>query len=253
MFSIQNLQLKISWQTLVLAVIAIALLMALGLWQLARAEQKAQLNRQLMQRSEAAAVPIEQYFSLSDQSDASLQGQSVTLEGEYVAAKTLIIENQYYRGKVGVEVFTPFRLKERERSLLVSRGWLAQPADVALAIPILPMGPGVKLTATVYQPSLEAFFTAPKPTGSMPIRLHHFDWSVINTLLGPALLPVIARLDEGSPGLLLGHWPSKRFDPSVHRRYALQWFAMALLVLLALLVGGTNIVQLLDRRFNQQR
>src|SRR5260370_22130049 len=81
---------------LALALAACAAGIALGSWQSRRAEEKRALGARLEQ---------------------------VSVRGEFVAGRTVLLDNKTRRGRAGYEVITPLKLKDSVY-VLVNRGWI---------------------------------------------------------------------------------------------------------------------------------
>ena len=56
--------------------------------------------------------------------------------------------------------------------------------------------------------------------------------------------PYLVRLDENTPGVLTRPWPIPKLKASKSQSYAVQWFAMALAVVLVTIYLATNIREL---------
>lgn len=107
---------------LILAVIVILAMLRLSVWQLDRAEQKQSKLDQINARAELAPQALS---SLVD--NITIEGdryRNVIFTGHYLAEKSIYIDNQVVDGQVGYLVFTPFKLQQDERSVMVNRGWL---------------------------------------------------------------------------------------------------------------------------------
>mgnify|MGYP000143624448 CR=1 FL=1 len=56
------------------------------------------------------------------------------------------------------------------------------------------------------------------------------------------------RLDQDSPGALQTGWAAVSVQPAKHTGYAVQWFVMALVLLLMTLIANSNLVEWLKQR-----
>src|SRR6266850_3569370 len=109
---------------LALAASACAAGIALGHWQTRRAEEKRALGArlELAVKSSASEIPA----SAIRAGDFALK--RVTARGEFMAERTVYLDNKLRRGRPGYEVVTPLRLS-RSMHVLVNRGWVAAPAE----------------------------------------------------------------------------------------------------------------------------
>ena len=98
------------WPTLG-AIALVAATLSLGNWQRHRAEEKAGLQAQF---DTMRALPPEPLSSLIDSILAHpdmLRYRSVTLAGEYDAARQIYLDNRVHQGRSGYEVVTPMRVE----------------------------------------------------------------------------------------------------------------------------------------------
>ena len=248
--TIRAFEIQCDWKVALPVAIALCLLVSLGVWQLQRADEKRQLNNELDRRQQAAPVPFD---SLMNVDREKISGRKVSLQGHYLNDRSIVIANQFFRGRSGFEVFTPFQPDAGDQLVLVSRGWRAatQPGGNVRDIPAI--GGHRQLFAQLIVAPQQSFFVS-ESVGDRPwpLHLHHFDFATIASLFNRPLSPFIARLDKQSPGVLTRHWRSKRLDPGTNTSYAIQWFGMALLLSVAVLIASSNIVQLLHTRFNKR-
>src|SRR5437899_6937445 len=96
---------------------------ALGNWQTRRAEEKRALGAEVDQALKAA--PIEISTTLVE--SKSLILKRVAARGEFVAERTLFLDNKIRHGRVGYEVITPPKLARSSLHVLVNRGWIEAP------------------------------------------------------------------------------------------------------------------------------
>jgi surfeit locus 1 family protein len=200
----------------------------LGLWQLDRAAQKTDLHaRQLERRAlpplEAAAWPAT--ASAAD----PLTERSLTLQGEWLAAGTVYLDNRQMQARPGFYVTTPMTLADG-RVVVVQRGWVPRDAQDRLRLPPLqtPAGPQTVHGRLVSAPSrLYDFGDA----GQGLIR-QNLDLDAHGRALGVRLEPwSVQQTDPVTAGEapLLRDWPEPAVDVAKHHGYAAQWFALSAL------------------------
>ena len=214
-----------------------AFFVALGMWQLDRAEQKQTAAAELENRSFAPLVNLnERVFD----DGSELSGYRVNAAGTYRGA-TILLDNQVHNGRVGYLVYGALALNARNQSVLVNRGWLGagpdrgRPPEVVtppgsqqlegqLSLP--PQG-GIRLQGS----------EVIEPFGHGMWRVQAIDFDALSAVIGAELLTVTVVLlgdddaygiqrDWNSPGSTRGA-PS---GESRHLGYAFQWFALALTV-----------------------
>ena len=220
------------WGLWALAVAVALGFCALGNWQLQRMHFKQGLLDQ-------AAHVREQVVPLAPAVDAGqlawAQGQGRWLPGQ------VLLDNQMREGQAGLKVYQPLQLLDAEPILLVDLGWVAwQPgrklplltpqqgtlqlrgllvappsAGLALGRAMMPAGPAKTWLATRIEPAVVA--------DALQLR---------------DISPQVLRLD---PDLPIGYQRDlellpNTLPPARHLGYAVQWFALALAVLICALV-----------------
>ncbi|MCV6604792.1 MAG: SURF1 family protein, partial [Porticoccaceae bacterium] len=115
--------------------------------------------------------------------------------------------------------------------LLVNRGWIAAPAyrEQRPEIPAI-TGP-VALTGTAHTP-LEKTSSVYGAQPGWPKVIQTVDVARMGNELGHKVAPFTLRLLDDQPGALRTGWPTINVQPEKHTAYAVQWFAMALALLI---------------------
>ena len=203
-----SLRFRLPWWAVALAAAGCAAGVALGNWQSDRAEEK---------RAAAAAV------------------QRVALRGEFFERFTVFLDNKVYRGQPGFQVVQAFRTTD-SRHILVNRGWIAAGARRE-QLPEIRTPAGVVALAGI---RLERLPRAYEPSAARPagriwqnVTVEAFAaWSGL--ALEPWVLEQHSALDDG----LARDWPRPDLGIEKHLGYALQWYSLAALSVILLLVLG---------------
>lgn len=200
-------------------------LIGLGLWQLERGRGKAALEARVQAMSEQAPVPLSE--ALRD--TASLQYRAVTAEGEFVPALQHLLDNRLDHGRPGYEVLVPLRLASGDY-LLVNRGWVAAAPDRrSHPQPAVPEGP-VRLEGHLRPAPERGLYLG---EGEMAPRanavVQYVDLPALRRGLDGHLLdPVLYLSPASAHGLGPREWVIAAMPSSRHYGYALQWFSLAL-------------------------
>lgn len=208
------------------------LLLALGFWQLDRAEQKRALASIEASSSKLpplviTAAPLAQLLSLQPQQSAEYR--TVIAKGVYLADKTVLIENRKYRGNNGFHVITPLNISGSDRYLLVNRGWIPTAKHNSKLVVPTPTGP-LKVTG-------EARIPAPPPlrlfraqdSSTMLQRWPYLALDDYESWSALKIYPFVILQDKGDPHGFVRAWPAVRSNDAMHTGYAVQWFAFALI------------------------
>ncbi len=220
-----------------LAIIVILVMLRLGVWQLDRAEQKREIVAQLQANTELPSQPWPDL--LNQVSLRELRFRNVVLEGQFIADKTIYVDNQVVNGGVGYQVYTPFKLSSLGDAILVARGWVS----VGASREVLPSietdeSPRVVTGRFNRAPEKPPLWDDKYPVATGQ-RWQYLPLAEVSQQLGLALFPLVVELapDEVDAANLVRKWPVID-DQGVakHQGYAFQWFAMAAAFFIASLV-----------------
>lgn len=209
-------------------------LLALGWWQLQRAEQKAALLEQSRARNAQAPATLSQVLREGEAGE-TLNARSVRLRGRYDAKRQWYLDNRHYRSKVGIEVITPLEDRLSGYTVLVNRGW--RPISPRRDLPAAPAPDGVfELRGQIHQPDGRAFVLRDDDyTPPWPRLIQSVDVAAMSEALGRPLFDYVVRLAPEQPGAAPADWRVVAITPERHIGYAVTWFALAAtLALLAL-------------------
>jgi len=221
----------------ILAVAVMAGFVALGAWQLRRMHEK-----QAMLDAAQRALERREAQPLSAAGDAARSRAYDWAAGEGVFAETpaVLLDNQQHAGRSGVRAYRVFQPVSRGANpLLVELGWLPLRGDRRM--PQVPRPPGRQhLEGLLAPPPAHGIAIAPaakQPDGTLLAT--SLEASTLQQALGQAqLAPRVLRLDPANP---LGFERDldvlpNTIPPERHLGYAVQWFALALAVLVTALV-----------------
>lgn len=236
-------------------------MLALGFWQLQRAELKASVIAAAERARQAPPVSIE---SIEDPIEAAGSYRRVSVTGRWLPARQLLWDNRVYRGVAGYEVITPLALDDG-RLILVNRGWIAPgPTRAELPSPVWPDASSVespaavsptgdepgevetRVTGLLSRPS-KGFMSGPalEPGRGWPGVLQYFDFPVLSRRYGTTVVPAVLQwqpstVDRSAAPPLAANWQPVASGPERHYGYAFQWFAMALALTVVLIVVNSR-------------
>ncbi|MCB1844754.1 MAG: SURF1 family protein [Halioglobus sp.] len=216
------------WRITVFTLVMAPLMVGLGFWQLARADEKAALAADFAAKQ---VRPPVSGLALDGLSSADLAYLPVTLEGQLDAARYFLLDNRLRGGVFGNEVVEVLSAAHDDRLFLVNRGWV--PADPArLSLPEVERVEGVvRLNGYLYVAPDKPYLLGEQQLESgWPKRVQALEVDVIADALGVSadeLYPYPLRLDADSTGALLTDWQVLNQSPAKHTGYAVQWFTMA--------------------------
>lgn len=208
-------------------------LLALGFWQLDRAEEKKSYLELLKRNNAAESITL---TAATVDAVNSLKYRMVTAAGHYDTGHQILVDNQISGGKPGFFVLTPFKLKGGEKAVLVNRGWIPLTRDRSLLpdIRIKEMPSMVKGRINSFPSVGLKLPGAEKPTSGWPAIVQVVDGDILAKKLGYPLFGFMIELDKNLPEGYKREWREPAImPPQQHIAYAFQWFGLA--VTLALL------------------
>jgi surfeit locus 1 family protein len=202
------------------------MLVALGIWQLARLQERRALNAEV--RARLDAPPFLLTGVALDHPDA-LNYRPITVRGAFDFDHEIVWRNQAHGESAGVRVMTPLRITGSDAAVLVDRGWLpyADSAPEARAVYHTPTGE-VTLTGVLRQSEVRASPILPDDP-STP-WLDDWYWMNLGRIQQQMPYPLLAMFVQQAAGdetqlPIAGYAVDLSEGP--HLNYALQWFAFA--------------------------
>lgn len=223
------------WPITVFVLALLPCLLGLGFWQLQRAEEKRAVQQQFDALREMPPIDATQ---LTDSTPAYTP---VQITGAFDNAHTFLLDNRVLHGRVGYEVVTPFLPANQPRVLFINRGWIADESS-RQSRPVVPQLPEtMQLHGYIYRDSVNKLIGADAAEKNWPHLIQQIDIAAMQNAIGQSAYPYVLRLDRDSPAALVAEWPVVVSTPERHTAYAVQWFAMAAVLVLLWLWHGSNL------------
>jgi surfeit locus 1 family protein len=245
-----EIEIRFNWVIAICVLLTMSGLIRLGLWQLGRAQEKIQSQESFQELSEEQATPIENLPIAGREYDAMQhQNRQIEISGHYLNENSIFLIYQTYEEQLGFEVVTPFELSSLDSIVMVSRGWSGIRSEEELA-EVLPSIYGeLTLQGQVYVPTeKEAARTNNLQAESWPLTIRYLNTNELSPYFDSSIFPYVVRLGAGQPGVLIRHWSAVTANTSQNFSYALQWFSMAIAVLMVSLILSSNLLTLMKRR-----
>ena len=226
-----------TWVASIAALGLIAITVSLGNWQMRRAAEKLEQQRQI---DDATALePLVLNAALLDHPSAVI-GRRVRVSGRFDDRLSVFIDNRTYRGRAGFHVLTPLEIDGSERRVLVLRGWVAQDPAYRNRLPDPAAWAGEQSLLARAPPDLaQVLELCSSAAPAAQERLWHnasldrySQWSGL-----PLAGFVLRQLDTPESGpvgqvALIRDWPVPGAGVDKHRAYAFQWYSMSALTVL---------------------
>lgn len=225
------------WPSLVFAAV-FPFLLSLGFWQMDRAVAKQALVEQRAARELPPPLMLDAGMRLTGDD----RYRAAQVRGQYDDEQQWLLDNRVYAGLPGYHVFTPFRIEgDAAPSLLVNRGWVSV-GETREFLPLLPVpADTVTLVGRLDSPASVGLVIGDVPLESIADRVlvQSLDIAALADARDMTLLPYALVIDEGQPGSLQYDWsPIPPMGPEKHLGYAVQWFGLA--VALLIIYVGVN-------------
>ena len=206
-------------------IIAVLILVSLGIWQFARGQHKADLEK----RIDAVA---ESRLELATAPEAwdDLNYRQVAVTGTPVPSGTMLLDNRIYQGQVGYEVIVPFAFKDDSATVLINRGWISREQagllrndatvdDMNISGQLYSPDTGIMLVDTVVAKN------------QWPRVIAYLDIPGLADELGVPLAPAVVVLDADADYGFQRIWEPYVMTPMQHYGYAVQWWGLTLVLL----------------------
>jgi len=207
------------------AAAGIVLTLALGQWQIGRAQYKEGLQAR--------------YDALSRQPVVNVGGQAiegddillrrVEVRGEYVPRFTVFVDNRIYQHRPGFHVATPLRIAGSQRYVLVNRGWVASPQDRSMPVIRTPAGEQVvQGVATAFS---ERYLELSTKVADGNVW-QNLVFERYRQATGLDLQPFVLQQENAAEDGLVRVWSRPDLGRNTHLAYAFQWYALSLAILI---------------------
>jgi surfeit locus 1 family protein len=204
-----------------------------GLWQLGRAGEKRDLEARFA--AGGAAGALQQL--VASEAAAKLRYRTVRLTGRYDPEHQLLLDNMSHERQPGYQVLTPFATAGG--TVLVNRGWVPADGDRRILPDIRVGGDTREVVGRIEwlpRPGIELAVVAPPPEAPWPRRLLFPTTEQAGAQLGIPLRNYQLLLDPVAPDGYVREWQPGGMGPIQHVAYAVQWFGLALTVIVIYLV-----------------
>jgi len=221
-----NVRFTPNWLMITLATVFILLFVRMGFWQIQRFDEKTR-----MVAAEEALAKQEPMNWTAGQK-LPLQYQRINLEGHYLSS-VFLYDNQHYQHQFGYNVLSPL-IFEDGSIVMVDRGWILGD-NTRRSFPDIQTPKGlVKLQGNAYFPSKNQWILGPglEEKENKIVILELLDTKMISHILQKKVYPFIIRLEKHDTYGFVREWAIVSMPPQRHLAYAMQWFAMALVILI---------------------
>lgn len=214
------------WLVTLVSLLAVAITLALGRWQLSRAGQKIAWQARI--DAQAALPPLSGQALLKLADPASELQRQVAVRGRWIASGTVFLDNRQMNSKPGLYVLTPLRLEGGNAVVLVQRGWVARNFVDRKSLAKIETPDGVvEIQGRIAAPPSRLYQFGGPESGLIRQNL---DMARFAAELALPLLSVSVQQTGAASEGLLREWPPVSVGVETHYGYAFQWFALSALI-----------------------
>lgn len=211
------------------AAVGIALTLALGQWQIGRAQYKEGLQARYDALGRQPAVHVGGQLMAGD----DLLLRRVEVRGEFAPKFTVFVDNRIHKHQPGFHVATPLRIAGSQRYVLVNRGWVAGTRDRSLPVVDTPAGEQViQGVATAYS---ERYLELSTKVAEGNVW-QNLVFERYRQATGLELQPFLIQQEGAVVDGLVREWSRPDLGRNTHLAYAFQWYALSLAMLIYYLV-----------------
>ena len=219
------------WVATVVGMLGVCLGIALGLWQLDRADQKTRAQAALQAQWHAQpldASAVHNALAQHGQVPADWLHRPVALHGQWLPAHTVYLDNRQMQGRPGFWVLTPLQLASGE-VVLVQRGWIPRNFQDRAALQAIetPAGTVAIEGHIAASPARLYDLGAQVADPAQPHIRQNLQLADYAQSTGLPLWPVMVVQSGAASEGLLREWPQPGSGIATHHGYAFQWFAIA--------------------------
>lgn len=226
---------RFRWIPFIAAMIAVAIGVSLGNWQMRRADHKQAIESKLSARETALPVMLDSApVSVDD-----IEYRRVIAKGEFVRDWPVYLENRPYKGTSGFYSLMPLKISGSDRYVLVVRGWLPRDPANRTKVPLIETPPGPVQVEGVARRNPGQVLQLGEAGDVRPgAILQNLSIDEFATASGfPMHAFVIEQFGDSGDGMVRD-WPRPSSGKDKHLGYAFQWYALAATAFIFFVVTG---------------
>ncbi|MFV1982329.1 MAG: SURF1 family protein [Thiohalomonadales bacterium] len=220
----------------VATLLILPILIALGFWQLDRAEQKRVILTAVTEKMNSETlhkIPTEKKI-------IDAQYQKIKLRGQFDSSHLIYIDNKIVFGKVGYYVVSLFLVSDSNKRVLVNLGWVSM-GKSRQDLPSVKIPEGIVTITGRIKTNVGQVFSLSEQSFDV------VGWPLVVQWISPQQLSSLLKINIQSLMILLDtpkdksneyekqfkrDWKYISSSPDMHTSYAMQWFSLALVLVL---------------------
>jgi surfeit locus 1 family protein len=226
---------RFRWIPFIAAMIAVAIGLSLGNWQMRRATQKAEIEDKMSLRG--AVEPLR--LNSASMPIADIEYRRVIAEGEFVSDWPVYLENRPHHNVPGFYLLMPLKISGSDRHVIVARGWLPRDPASRTKLPSIDTPRGLVRIEGVARSNpgrvLQLGEASEVRPGAIVQNISVQEFALASGL--PMHDFIVEQIGDATDGLVRD-WPRPSSGVDKHHGYAFQWYALAAMALIFFMATG---------------
>jgi len=226
---------RFRWVPFIAMLIVAAIGIALGNWQLRRADEKRAIEAKLT--AQASQTPL--LIGTSTLRGEDIEYRRVSVQGEFERAWPLYLDNRPLNGNAGFYLLMPFKIAGANRYLLVERGWFPVDQHNRNKLPTINTPDGtITLEGVAVRGIGHVMQLGQAPSVQPGAILQNLTVDELRAATKFDLQPFVIEQGSDTHDGLKRDWPRSSVGIERHLGYAFQWYALAATAFLFFVVTG---------------
>ena len=209
-------------------------MVAAGLWQLERRQDKRDRNVLIVERQDEPVAPVDLIVDARAPTAIGddIRFRRATATGTYDGAAEVLVRNRSFDEAPGSWVLTPLVLDDGT-VLVVNRGWVPLTGEQELSAEAAPPDGRVQVEGLLEVSQSRGGFGPTDPSGEVLDTLSRVDLDRYQEQVDGDLFPVWLQLESQEPAVAATPTPVRpdELDDGPHLSYAVQWGVFATIAL----------------------
>lgn len=233
-FQYQSYQFSSKLLSTLIALLLVALLIALGFWQLYRAEVKHRIDNHVIQAQFKSPLNLNRFITEETSFDKQVY-RSASITGHYDNKINFLLDNRTYQGKAGFHVLTPFLLENSSsttpKAILINRGWVGYQGTRDNIPNISVSDKPTTIIGTIKEVGDSITLGDDSNSSTYPKIIQSISLKKLTRTTGLEFIPIIIQLNKSEKSGFVREWQPYYGTADKSTAYAVQWFSMAIVLL----------------------
>ena len=213
----------LGWIPYVIGAVLVVQFLALGVWQISRGLEKS---------AEKQAFASQAGFASWSDGMEVRSFQKLKATGQFDAQHQFLLENIIINSRYGYYVLTPLIVEDGAPVLIVNRGWVERTGQDFDSSRIALQSSRVTVTGRAGSLPRAGYRMGDAiiADSSWPVPAVYPELADLANALGREVQPFVLLMDPQEELGFYRHWVPEEMGPGRHYAYALQWFAMGIVL-----------------------